>query len=170
VREEEVTVTPSLEQNANKPHLTEPRVPLWRSATLGAGRPATIPGDAMARITISNVLRRLWATVAQRSDKLLVQLIPSMRQLPDVIGNRLYVVGTPGKYKWAILSCPCGCNERIDVCLMPSARPRWGLTLRNGRASLSPSIWVPSERCGSHFWIRRNQIIWCRDFDGQSGV
>jgi Family of unknown function (DUF6527) len=124
----------------------------------------------MARIRISNVLRRLWATVAQRSDELRVQLIPSMRELPGVIGDRLYVVGTPGKYKWAILSCPCGCGERIDVCLMPSACPRWELTLRNGRASLSPSIWVPPERCGSHFWIRRSQIVWCRDFDRSSSL
>lgn len=115
----------------------------------------------MARMRISIVLRRLWAAVAQRSDQLHVRLIPSMQDLPDVIGNRLYVVGNPDKYKWAILSCPCGCGERIDVCLMPSARPRWELTLRNGRASVSPSIWVPLDRCGSHFWIRRNQIVWC---------
>ena len=104
-------------------------------------------------------------TVAQLSDQLRVQMIPSMGELPAMIGDRLYVVGQPGKFKWAILMCPCGCGERLDVCLMPSARPRWELTLREGRASLSPSIWVPRERCGSHFWLQRNKIIWCRSDD-----
>jgi len=27
--------------------------------------------------------------------------------------------GQPEKFKSAILACPCGCGERIDVCLMP---------------------------------------------------
>jgi hypothetical protein len=116
----------------------------------------------MARIRISNVLRRLWAAVGQRSDQLRVQVIPSMQELPSRLGDRLYVVGRPGKFKWAILACPCGCGERVDVCLMPSASPRWELTLRDGRASLSPSIWVPAERCGSHFWLRRNKIVWSK--------
>jgi hypothetical protein len=115
----------------------------------------------MARIRVSNVLRRLWANLTQRSDHLRIQLIPSMRELPPVLGNRLYIVGKAGEYKWAILSCPCGCDERVDVCLMPSARPRWELALRCGRASLSPSIWIPPERCGSHFWVRQNRIVWC---------
>jgi hypothetical protein len=104
----------------------------------------------------------LWVAVGQRSDQLQVQVIPSMQGLPSRLGDRLYVVGQPGKFKWAILACPCGCGERIDVCLMPSARPRWELTLRDGRASLSPSIWVPAERCGSHFWLRRNKIVWSK--------
>ncbi|WP_371417560.1 DUF6527 family protein [Granulicella sp. S190] len=117
-----------------------------------------------------NVLRRLWATVAQRSDQLHLQLIPSMQELPDVLGDRLFVMGKPARYKWAILSCPCGCGERIDVCLMPSARPKWELTLRNGRVSLSPSIWVPRERCGSHFWIRQSQIVWCKNYEVSTGI
>jgi hypothetical protein len=117
----------------------------------------------MARIKISNILRLFRAIVTGPCDELKVQMIPSMRKLPETIKNRLYIVGTSGNFKWAILSCPCGCGERIDVCLMPTARPRWELTLQSGRVTLSPSIWVPSERCGSHFWIRRNRIIWCND-------
>ena len=116
----------------------------------------------MARVRASNVLRRLWANLTQHPDNLQVQVIPSMHELPLTLGNRLYIVGKSRRYKWAILSCPCGCGGRIDVCLMPSAMPRWELSLRNGRASLSPSIWVPKERCGSHFWIRQNRVIWCR--------
>jgi hypothetical protein len=116
----------------------------------------------MARVRISNVLRALWANITQRSNTLRVQIIPSMRELPLALGNRLYIVGKSGRYKWAIFSCPCGCGGQIDVCLMPSAMPRWDLSLRNGRASLSPSIWVSQERCGSHFWVRQNRVIWCK--------
>ena len=50
------------EQNANQSPCAEFRLLLWRPATLGTGRPAAVPGDGMARIRISNVLRRLWAS------------------------------------------------------------------------------------------------------------
>lgn len=115
----------------------------------------------MARLRITNVLKRWWANVAQRPATLRVQVISSMSELPLALGNRLYIVGKSRSYKWVIFSCPCGCGDRIDVCLMPSAMPRWELSLRKGRASLSPSVWVPRERCGSHFWIRQNRVIWC---------
>ena len=107
------------------------------------------------------VLQRLWASFTQRPLTLQVRIVRSMRDLPHAIGRRLYIVGETERYKWAILSCPCGCGKRIDICLMPSAIPRWHLVLRGGDATLSPSIWVPRERCGSHFWIRNSQIIWC---------
>ena len=99
----------------------------------------------MARIRISNVLRRIWAAVGQRSDQLRVQVIPSMQELPIRLGDQLYVVGHPGRFKWAILACPCGCDERIDVCLMPSARPRWELTLRDGRPLVSLDLGASGE-------------------------
>ena len=115
----------------------------------------------MARLKVLDTLNRVWATLTRRQKSLRVRVIPSMHKLPSSLGNQLFIVGADSGYKWAILSCPCGCGERIDICLMPSANPRWELSLRKKRASLSPSIWVPAERCGSHFWIRDNRIIWC---------
>lgn len=115
----------------------------------------------MARLKVSRILRKLLARIELRPVKLKLSIVPSMKDLPQIDPKCLYVVGRPRQYKWAILACPCGCGERVDICLMPSAAPRWEIFMTRGKATLCPSIWIPSDRCGSHFWIRENRIIWC---------
>lgn len=88
-----------------------------------------------------------------------VKFLGSMSELPRRLGSSLYVVGGDIP-KWAILACPCGCGERIDVNLMQSRRPCWQLLLKDGKATLKPSLWVPADKCGSHFWLRKNCINW----------
>ena len=83
-----------------------------------------------------------------------------MSEIPtNAIGDALYLVGSPVKPKWLVLSCPCGCGERLDVSLMKSARPHWRLTRRMGRVSLWPSVWVDSDKCDCHFWLRNNKVL-----------
>jgi hypothetical protein len=115
----------------------------------------------MARLKLSRILDKLLACIERRPVTLKLSIIPSMKDLPQIDPKCLYVVGHRRQYKWAILACPCGCGERVDICLMPSARPRWEIAVIRGKATLYPSIWIPSDRCGSHFWIRENRIIWC---------
>jgi hypothetical protein len=67
-----------------------------------------------------------------------------------------------GTLRWLHFKCPCGCGEIRSVNLMRSKRPFWTVSLDNhGKLSLSPSVWVEGE-CESHFWIRRNRMIWAR--------
>jgi hypothetical protein len=67
-------------------------------------------------------------------------------------------VGDPAK--WATLQCPCGCGDTIDVNLMKTRHPVWQLSITNGKATFHPSLWVPKEKCGAHFWIKNGKIIW----------
>jgi hypothetical protein len=69
----------------------------------------------MARVRISNVLKRLWANVTQRPNILRVEVIPSMRELPLALGRRLYLaVGVNSALpftrfsKPSSLTSPCG--------------------------------------------------------------
>ena len=88
--------------------------------------------------------------------------IPSLNELPDRLENRvLYLIGE-SKYKWIIMNCPCGCNDRIDINLMKAYKPYWNLTLKDKRISLYPSLWIPKDRCGSHFWIINSKIVWAK--------
>lgn len=82
-----------------------------------------------------------------------------MDDVPDNLGGTLFIVGNPVA-KWVVLQCPCGCEDRIDVNLMRSRRPFWKLSLHRDRASLYPSVWVPKDKCGSHFWLNKNRIEW----------
>lgn len=103
-------------------------------------------------------LKALWAWLWRRQHVSRVVRVEGRSELPGNLGSALYVVGaTP---KWAVLKCPCGCGEVIDVNLMASRQPCWTLTLKEGRATLYPSLWVAKERCGSHFWLRDNRIDW----------
>lgn len=88
-----------------------------------------------------------------------VKVIASRSDLPENLKGWLYVVGTE-RPKWAVLQCPCRCGEQIDVNLMTSRRPHWKLSLRDSVATLSPSLWMPESKCGSHFHLRDNRIDW----------
>jgi Family of unknown function (DUF6527) len=101
-------------------------------------------------------LKALWAWLWRRRHVSRVIQIESRSELPGNLGFALYVIGR----KWAVLKCPCGCGEVIDVNLMKSRKPCWTLTMKDGKATLHPSLWVPNERCGSHFWLRDNRIHW----------
>ncbi len=99
--------------------------------------------------------RRFW-----RRDRLKhVVHLDSRSELPKRLGDSIYIVGGESP-KWAVLACPCRCGEQIDVNLMTSRRPNWQLTMRNDSVTLRPSLWVPEDKCGSHFWITDNAIKW----------
>jgi hypothetical protein len=101
----------------------------------------------------------LWKRLRRARRLTGVVSVETMSQVPVHLDGALYVVGAPMP-KWAIMRCPCGCGERLDINLMGSRRPTWRIRVGNGRVTLSPSIWVPEDRCGSHFWIRGNRIQW----------
>lgn len=79
----------------------------------------------------------------------LVRLMP--KQLEDGI---LYV---SQEYGTAAHKCACGCGSRI---VTPLTDTFWNLTLRDGRATLYPSVGNWDYPCRSHYWIRDNRIEW----------
>jgi|tagenome__1003787_1003787.scaffolds.fasta_scaffold20934036_2 hypothetical protein len=103
-------------------------------------------------------LRSLWLRFRRHHDISTIVQIQSRSQLPNNLGRTLYIVGDPSK--WAILACPCGCGDTIDVNLMKSRQPAWQLSIANGKPTVHPSLWVPKEKCGAHFWIRNGRITW----------
>lgn len=88
----------------------------------------------------------------------------TVEELPDELDARtLYVVGEKGYVWFAAMLCPCGCGSTLHLNMLPDSRPRWKLTEhRDGTPSLHPSVWRV-KGCGSHFFLRRGLIDWCRD-------
>ncbi len=60
-------------------------------------------------------------------------------------------------YATAIHKCCCGCGYEVATPLSPTD---WALTFDGETVSLHPSIGNWSFPCRSHYWIRRNQVIW----------
>ena len=90
-----------------------------------------------------------------------VRIVESMTDIPNELGWEVFIVSRNGAVRWAVIKCPCGCGERLNVNLMRSANPHWNLSMRRGRVSLSPSLWVSQAKCESHFWLKDNGVYWC---------
>lgn len=86
----------------------------------------------------------------------------TVEELPDKLrAHRIYLIGEDGEFWFAAMKCPCGCNETIQLSLLPDERPHWRYeSHNNGTVSLAPSVWR-TKGCKSHFFVRRGEIDWC---------
>src|ERR1035437_408750 len=111
-------------------------------------------------MNITSWIRGRWREFRRRRTVKKVVLVESMNDVPQNVGAKLYIVYRSGQYRRAVLQCPCRCGRRIDLNLSVQAIPHWTVNTQKGVATLSPSIWVPFDGCGSHFFVRRNRIEW----------
>ncbi|WP_420408134.1 DUF6527 family protein [Hoeflea sp.] len=101
---------------------------------------------------------KLWAKIAPARKMIVVDADTP----PDIIRTRDIFLARDDGDDWAVaLRCPCGCGDRLELLLIPEARPRWSVRLEaSGYPTLHPSIWRKTG-CRSHFWIRDGRIKWC---------
>jgi hypothetical protein len=62
------------------------------------------------------------------------------------------------EYATASHLCACGCGVRV---VTPLRTADWVLTF-DGSVTLSPSIGNGQFKCGSHYRIDKNRVVWCR--------
>ena len=61
------------------------------------------------------------------------------------------------KFATAIHLCACGCQNEI---VTPFSPKDWNLLFDGKTISLNPSIGNWQLKCHSHYWIKKNQIVW----------
>lgn len=95
-----------------------------------------------------------WGSLADRLLRRLRYRWTRVAEPPDRLSPRIvYIVGQGGHLWSAEFLCPCGCGATVRLSLHKEGRPRWTVqTHRDGRVSLSPSIWR-KVGCRSHFFI-----------------
>ena len=103
---------------------------------------------------------RWWKRIRRREKVSQNCYISSMSELPTRLGAKLFIEERAGIPRWVILECPCHCGSRIDANLMTSSYPHWKLIKNGDKVTLEPSLWQPSSRCGSHFFVIKNRIKW----------
>lgn len=79
---------------------------------------------------------------------------------PKLEDGVLYVVDNS---PYVEFNCPCGCGRVVDL---PTKKhcdgyDGWGFEERNGKVTLSPSVYSTGFPCRSHYFIRNNRIDWC---------
>jgi len=81
---------------------------------------------------------------------------------PEIISPKtIYIVGDEEFQAIAIMLCPCGCNSKIHLNLLPGNKPTWSISTKSGALTLKPSVWR-KVGCESHFFLRKGKIIWAR--------
>lgn len=75
--------------------------------------------------------------------------------MPDALDEGVVYVSLT--YDLAMHRCCCGCGLEVVTPLNPA---RWELTYNGVSISLYPSIGNWEFPCQSHYWIRRNQVVW----------
>lgn len=68
-------------------------------------------------------------------------------------------------YATATHLCACGCKQKVITPLSPQA---WSLMYDGEGVTLSPSIGNYEQDCLSHYFIRKNHVIWCLQDNSQA--
>ena len=75
--------------------------------------------------------------------------------IPDTLVEGVVYVSIPSTT--VLHLCCCGCGEEVVTPLSPTD---WNLTFDDETISLCPSVGNWRFACRSHYWIRRNEVIW----------
>jgi hypothetical protein len=91
-----------------------------------------------------------------------MQRVTSLRHvfvefIPKVLEDGVIYVSIP--YATAAHRCCCGCGHEVITPLSPTD---WTLVFDGQTVTLDPSVGNWSFSCQSHYWIRRNKVIWAR--------
>jgi len=81
--------------------------------------------------------------------------IEFVESVPEILKEQTLYISIP--FTTAIHLCPCGCSEEVVTKIAPH---RWHMTYDGETVSLYPSIGNWSLPCESHYWIKKNSIIW----------
>lgn len=77
--------------------------------------------------------------------------------IPELLGEGILYISI--RFATAVHRCACGCGSEVVTPLSPRD---WKLIFDGETVSLDPSIGNWSFHCESHYWIRRNKVIWAR--------
>lgn len=68
------------------------------------------------------------------------------------------------KYRTVNHNCACGCGLEV---VTPISPPDWQLTYNGETISLHPSIGNWDYPCESHYWIKKNKVVWARKWSSR---
>lgn len=82
-----------------------------------------------------------------------------VNQIPEKLEEGVIYVSIP--FETVIHKCCCGCGKEVVTPLSPTD---WSLTFDGETITLDPSIGNWNFQCKSHYFIRKNKVIWAREY------
>lgn len=108
------------------------------------------------------MIRRLFTWLAEKLGFASSYGVVVEEETPEVIKDRtLYLIGEQNKFWLAVMKCPCGCGDAINLPMSATARPCWQVFVQANKPTLSPSI-NRTAGCRSHFLLKAGRVIWCK--------
>lgn len=83
-----------------------------------------------------------------------------VRHVPEVLEPRVLYISI--EFASAIHLCACGCGHQVVTPLSPSD---WRMEFDGESVSLNPSIGNWAFECQSHYFIRRDAVVWLPEWD-----
>tara|TARA_B100001115_G_scaffold156921_1_gene129120 strand:+ start:1174 stop:1620 length:447 start_codon:yes stop_codon:yes gene_type:complete len=80
-------------------------------------------------------------------------------KIPEEIEEGILYVSIP--YETAIHKCCCGCGSEVVTPISPTD---WIITFDGESVTLDPSIGSWSLECRSHYFIRKNKVVWSSSY------
>lgn len=80
-----------------------------------------------------------------------------VRLIPDTLEEGTLYVSLD--FATAVHKCCCGCGSEVVTPLSPTD---WKVTFDGRTVSLYPSIGNWSFPCQSHYWVKRDRVVWDR--------
>ena len=110
---------------------------------------------------ILDAIKSWWRRLCRRRRYHRVVVVDSMTAIPERLGGTIYIVRRGGIDRRAAFECPCRCGRKIDLSLILSTQqPSWAATTDGDKVTLHPSVWLRSDPCQCHFFIRGSRVIW----------
>lgn len=83
-------------------------------------------------------------------------------KIPEEIEEGVLYVSIP--YETAIHKCCCGCGNEVVTPISPTD---WIITYDGESVTLDPSIGSWSLECQSHYFIRKNKVVWSSSYSSE---
>lgn len=83
-----------------------------------------------------------------------------VKYIPETLEEDMIYVSV--EYKTVAHLCACGCGTEVIIPIGPTD---WSITFDGTTITLSPSIGNWNYPCQSHYFIRKNKVVWA---DGMS--
>lgn len=75
--------------------------------------------------------------------------------IPEILNEGVLYISQ--RYGTVVHKCCCGCGQEVVTPLTPTD---WSIEIDGGAVSLYPSIGNWSFSCQSHYWIKKNRVLW----------
>ena len=82
--------------------------------------------------------------------------------IPEELQNGILYISI--RFRTTSHLCACGCGERVVAKLSPED---WSLLYNGCDVTLSPSIGNWTFECRSHYFVRKNHIVWAEDMSDE---